>query len=90
MRRVQHLRNTPVAGCCFAMLFPPVRGVVEAVATKLSLLTFAVLRPGRLIADEDVDIMVVPYGAVAQLGERYVRNVEVVGSIPIGSIPDTR
>ena len=25
-------------------------------------------------------------GAVAQLGERYVRNVEVVGSIPIGSI----
>ncbi len=24
-------------------------------------------------------------GAVAQLGERYVRNVEVVGSIPIGS-----
>ncbi len=25
------------------------------------------------------------YGAVAQLGERYVRNVEVVGSIPTGS-----
>lgn len=25
------------------------------------------------------------YGAVAQLGERYVRNVEVVGSIPICS-----
>jgi hypothetical protein len=24
-------------------------------------------------------------GAVAQLGERHVRNVEVVGSIPIGS-----
>jgi hypothetical protein len=24
-------------------------------------------------------------GAVAQLGERYVRNVEVVGSIPSGS-----
>jgi hypothetical protein len=26
------------------------------------------------------------YGAVAQLGERYVRNVQVVGSIPISSI----
>ena len=26
------------------------------------------------------------YGAVAQLGERHVRNVEVVGSIPICSI----
>ena len=27
-----------------------------------------------------------PFGAVAQLGERRVRNAEVVGSIPVGSI----
>lgn len=30
-------------------------------------------------------IRALPWGAVAQLGERDVRNVEVSGSIPLGS-----
>ena len=33
----------------------------------------------------DSAILVFPRGAVAQLGERRVRNAKVVGSIPIGS-----